>query len=144
MMLVSPAVSYISNFSLIYMHIILLFTANALTVGAIIGIVLASICVVSIIICLIVFCLCFCIPGCPCYCSSTQHRRHWIFFPAHSTQPQTAETSVTYTTSTHQQQSILKAADPLPSKEVPYEVDQPPPYQIYDPQNYPPPPTNAF
>ena len=122
------------------MHIILLFTANALTVGAIIGIVLASICVVSIIICLIVFCLCFC----PCYCSSTQHRRHWIFFPAHSTQPQTAETSVTYTTSTHQQQSILKAADPLPSKEVPYEVDQPPPYQIYDPQNYPPPPTNAF
>ena len=104
-----------------------MFTANTLTVGAIIGIVLGTICVMSIMICLIMFCLCFCIPGCPCYCCSTQHRCHWIFFPSHSTQPQAAETSVMYSTNAHQQQPVLKDAGPPPIKEMPYEVEQPPP-----------------
>ena len=49
-----------------------------------------------------------------------------------------------YSTNAHQQQPVLKDAGPPPIKEVPYEVEQPPPYRIHDQHNYPPPPTNAF
>ena len=147
MMLVSPAVSQCNNFSCVHIHNILFFIADSLTAGAIVAIVLGAICFILIITSVIVLCLCCCIPGCPCYCASTQNRRHWLFFPPHNTQPQTTETSVTYTTNNQQQQSFIKAADPLPSKEVPYEespMDQPPPYQLHDQQPYPPPLTTAF
>lgn len=105
---------------------------------------------ILVIGCLILLILCFYIPGCPCYCGGTQHRRHWFLFLAqNTTQPQAVGSTIVHTTGTQQVQlqPMPENASQLPYKGVPYEgppVEQPPPYYSNDQLPYPPEPINAF